>query len=302
MADATGGRGRSRAVPVAPVGLRRSRRREPGFWGRFRRHRRALVGVALLVLLLLAALLADRLAPGDPFATSRDVLLPPGGAHPFGTDDLGRDLFRGVLHGARVSLLVGFVSVALATALGVAVGGVAGYAGGLVDDVLMRLAELCQVIPRFFLVLVAVAVLGSHLGLIVLLLGLTLWPGTARLLRGQVLALRDREYVVAARAVGVRGPALLARHILPAALPPVVTQASLGVGGAILVEAGLSFLGLGDRNVVSWGALLNDAQQFVRPAPWLSLFPGLAITLTVLGMGLLADGLNEAWNPRLSRR
>jgi len=302
MTGALGGRGLPRTVPQVLAGPQRSRRRETRFWGRFWRHRPALVGVALLALLLLAALLADRLAPGDPFATSRDVLLPPSGAHPFGSDDLGRDLFRGVLHGARVSLLVGFVSVAVATALGVLVGGVAGYAGGLVDDGLMRIAELCQVIPRFFLVLVAVAVLGSRLWLIVLLLGLTLWPSTARLLRGQVLALRDREYVVAARAVGVRGPALLARHILPAALPPVVTQASLGVGGAILIEAGLSFLGLGDRSVVSWGALLNDAQQFVRPAPWLSLFPGLAITLTVLGMSLLADGLNEAWNPRLARR
>jgi len=258
--------------------------------------------VVALAVVLLAALFADRVAPGDPFATSRNVLLPPSAAHPFGTDDLGRDLFRSVLHGARASLLVGFLSVAVATTLGVAVGGIAGYVGGLLDDGLMRLAELFQVIPRFFLVLVAVALLGSRLWLIILLLGLTLWPGTARLLRGQVLALRDREYVVAARAVGVRGPAILVRHILPAALPPVVTQAALGIGGAILIEAGLSFLGLGDRNVVSWGALLNDAQQFVRPAPWLSLFPGLAITLTVLGTSLVADGLNEATNPRLARR
>ncbi len=296
------GQGLPSALPVRVAAPRPARRRALGFWARFRRHRPALVGAAILAALLLTALLADRLAPGDPFATSRDVLLPPSAAHPFGTDDLGRDLFRGVLHGARVSLLVGFVSVAVATALGVVVGGVAGYAGGLIDDALMRLAELCQVIPRFFLVLVAVALLGSRLWLIILLLGLTLWPGTARLLRGQVLALRDREYVVAARAVGVRGPAILVRHILPGALPPVVTQAALGVGGAILVEAGLSFLGLGDRNVVSWGALLNDAQQFVRPAPWLSLFPGLAITLTVLGMSLVAEGLNEAGNPRLARR
>lgn len=290
------------AVPRPAPPLGGLRRRAPGFWSRFRRHRPALAGVVALAVVLLAALFADRLAPGDPFATSRDVLLSPSTAHPLGTDDLGRDLLRGVLHGARASLLVGFLSVAVATTLGVAVGGVAGYAGGLLDDALMRLAELFQVIPRFFLVLVAVALLGSRLWLIILLLGLTLWPGTARLLRGQVLALRDREYVVAARSVGVRGPTLLLRHILPGALPPVVTQASLGVGGAILIEAGLSFLGLGDRNVVSWGALLNDAQQFVRVAPWLSLFPGLAITLTVLGTSLVADGLNEAGNPRLARR
>ena len=289
-----------RADPGRLAGTQARRRRE-GFWPRFRRPP-ALVGTALLALLVLTALGADRLAPGDPFATSRDVLLPPSAAHPFGTDDLGRDLFRKVVHGARVSLLVGLCAVGIATAIGVAVGGVAGFAGGLADDALMRVAELFQVVPRFFLVLLAVALLGSRIWLIVVLLGLTLWPGPARLLRGQVLALRDREYVVAARAVGVRGPTILVRHILPAALPPVVTQAALGVGGAILVEAGLSFLGLGDRNVVSWGALLSDAQQFVRRAPWLSVFPGLAITLTVLATSLVADGLNEAWNPRLGKR
>ncbi len=292
-------RGRS-PVALAPQSRRGGRR--AGAWGRFRRQPAALLGAAVLALLVLTALGAGRLAPGDPFATSRDVFAPPSAAHPFGTDDLGRDLFRGVVHGARVSLLVGVVATALATAIGILVGAVAGYAGGLLDDGLMRLAELFQVVPRFFLVLIAVALLGSHIGLIILLLGLTFWPSTARLLRGQVLALRDRDYVVAARAVGAREPAILIRHILPGALPPVVTQAALGVGGAILVEAGLSFLGLGDRNVVSWGALLNDAQQFVRRAWWLSAFPGLAITLTVLSLNLLADGLNEAWNPRLARR
>ena len=258
--------------------------------------------MALLLALVLTALGADRIAPGDPFALSRDVLSPPSGAHPFGTDELGRDLFRAVLHGTRASLLVGMVAIGIATTIGIIVGGIAGYAGGLVDDGLMRLTELFQVVPRFFLALITVALLGSSIWLIVLLLGLTYWPGTARLLRSQVLTLRDREHVVAARAIGVREAAILVRHVLPGALPPIITLAALQVGGAILVEAGLSFLGLGDRNVISWGGLLNDAQQFVRQAPWMSAFPGLAITLTVLALNLVADGLNEAWNPRLSRR
>jgi peptide/nickel transport system permease protein len=285
-----------------PVSLGRQGRTRDGFWVRFRRQPSALIGIAVLVMLLCMALFAGLIAPGDPFATSRQVFLPPSGAHPFGTDDLGRDLYRSVVHGTRASLLVGLVTAAIATVIGAVVGAFAGYFGGFVDDILMRLTELFQVVPRFFLVLITVALFGSGIRLIILLLGLTYWPGTARLLRGQVLSLRHREHVVAARAIGVREPVILVRHVLPLALPPIITLSALTVGGAILVEAGLSFLGLGDRNVVSWGALLNDAQQFVRRAWWLSAFPGLAITLTVLGMNLLADGLNEAWNPRLSRR
>jgi peptide/nickel transport system permease protein len=163
----------------------------------------------------------------------------------------------------------------------------------------MRLTELFQVLPRFFLALIVVALLGSNIWLIVLLLGLTMWTGTARLLRSQVLTLRTREYVLAARMIGVSEPMILLRHVLPAALPPVVTHSALQVGSAILIEASLSFLGMGDRNVVSWGALLNDAQQFVREAWWMSAFPGIAITITVLALNLLADALNEAFNPRL---
>ena len=278
------------------------RTRREGFWPRLRRQPSALAGLAVLAALVLAALLAGVLTPGDPFATSRAVFLPPSWAHPFGTDDLGREMLRRVVHGARASLLVGFVTAALATAIGVVIGGVAGYFGGYLDDALMRLTELFQVVPRFFLVLIASALFGSGIWLLILLLGLTYWPGTARLLRGQILALRGREHVVAARAVGVRAPVILVRHVLPLALPPIIIEAALLVGGAILVEAGLSFLGLGDRNVISWGALLNDAQPFVRRAWWLSAFPGLAITATVLGFNLLADGLNDALNPRLARR
>ncbi|MDQ6905899.1 MAG: ABC transporter permease, partial [Chloroflexota bacterium] len=241
---------------AARVALGAGRRSRDGFWFRFRRQPGALFGIAALLLLLCMALFAAVIAPGDPFATSRQVFLPPSASHPFGTDDLGRDLFRSVIHGARASLLVGVATTIISTAIGVLVGACAGYFGGWVDDVLMRLTELFQVVPRFFLILITVALFGSGIQLIILLLGLTYWPGAARLLRGQVLSLRTREHVVAARALGVREPVILVRHVLPMALPPIITLAALTVGGAILVEAGLSFLGLGDRNVVSWGALL----------------------------------------------
>ncbi len=265
-----------------------------GFWARLRREPPALAGLALTLLVVLVALGADLIAPGDPFAIADAVLQPPSARHPFGTDDLGRDLFSGVVHGARTSLLVGLTVSSAATLIGILVGSLAGYAGGRIDDLLMRLSEFVQIIPRFFLALVIVAMLGSSLWLIVLLLALTAWPGTARLVRAQILSLRTRDYVTAARALGVPPGQILWRHLLPAALPPVITLAALHVGGAILVEAGLSFLGLGDRSVMSWGLLLNDAQQFVRRAWWMSVFPGLALTLTVLGLNLLADGLNEA--------
>lgn len=278
---------------------RRSSLARRGFWARILRQPAAVMGLILMLVLVATALGADKIAPNDPFSNSLDAFQPPSAAHLFGTDDLGRDVFSGVVHGARVSLLVGLVAALTSTLLGVLIGGLAGYAGGLVDDVLMRLTEVFMVVPRFFLVLVVAALFGGSIWLIVLVLGLTMWPGTARLLRSQVLSLRTRDYVLAARAIGVSEAGILVRHVLPAALPPVVTQAALQVGAAILTEAGLSFLGLGDRNVMSWGIILNDAQQFVRQAWWISTFPGVAITLTVLATNLAADGLNEAWDPRL---
>lgn len=271
-------------------------------WTRFRRQPVALAAMLLLMAIIAVAIGAEQIAPYNPFATSDDVLLAPSPQHWFGTDDLGRDIYSAIIHGTRVSLLVGVGSVLIATLIGVTIGAVAGYAGGWVDDVLMRFTELFQVVPRFFLALIVVSLFGSSVWLIVLLLGLTYWTGTARLMRSQVLTLRTRDYVLAARTVGMSEARILLREILPGAMPPVITQAALHVGGAILLEAGLGFLGLGDRNVVSWGALLNDAQQFVRTAWWMSLFPGSAITLTVLALNLMADGLNEAWNPRLYGR
>jgi peptide/nickel transport system permease protein len=262
----------------------------------------ALVGLGLLLAVVLMALLAGVVMPGDPLRAAGPPLTAPSARYPLGTDDLGRDMWAMVLYGSRTSLLVGLAVALVSAVLGIAIGGGAGYYGHLVDDVLMRLTELVQVVPRFFLVLVAAALFGPSLWLTIGLLGLTFWPAVARLLRAQVLSVREREFVLAARALGAPTRQILWRHVLPNALPVVVAAAALQVGTAILVEAALSFLGLGDRTLLSWGYLLNGAQPFLRVAWWMSVFPGAAIALTVLAVNLVADGLNDALDPRLRQR
>ena len=202
-----------------------------------------------------------------------------------------------MVHGSRVSLLVGLLAAFTSGLLGTLVGGPAGYFGGALDDLLMRLTELFQVVPRFFLALIVTALFGPNVVVVTLLLGLTFWPITARLLRAQILSIRARDYVLAARAVGAADDRILLRHVLPNAISVVVVATTLQVGTAILVEAGLSFLGLGDRSVVSWGNILNGAQPLIRIAWWTAVFPGLAITLTVVAANLLGDGLTAALGP-----
>lgn len=282
----------------APEAIQVARRGSGGAWARYRRQRPALIGLALLLGMALVAALAGVVAPGDPFRRAGAPLQPPSPAYWCGTDDLGRDVFAGVVHGSRPSLLVGFAAAATSAIVGTLVGGVAGYFGRLADDVLMRLTELVQVVPRFFLALIVAALFGPSIAVIALLLGLTFWPGTARLLRAQILSIRGRDFVLAARALGVPNRRILARHVLPNAIAVVVVSTSLQVGAAILVEAGLSFLGLGDRSVVSWGNMLNAAQPLIRIAWWTAVFPGLAITLTVMAANLVGDGLNAALDPR----
>ncbi len=250
-----------------------------------------LVGGTLTFAFVLVALLGGSLAPGDPFAAAGTPFAPPSAAHPFGTDDLGRDLLRAVLQGARVSLIVGLAVAATSLSLGLLVGGVAGYLGGVADDLLMRFTELVLVLPRFFLALVVVALFGANLANLIAVLALTSWGVIARVARAGVLAAKEQEYVLAARALGGAGTRVLWRHVLPNVLAPVAAYAALQVGNAILVEASLSFLGFGDPNLVSWGYLLNNAQAFVRRAWWLSVFPGVAIVLAVVAINLLADGL-----------
>jgi peptide/nickel transport system permease protein len=247
---------------------------------------------------VLIALFAHAIAPSDPFSFVATPFEPPSGAHWFGTDDLGRDVFSGVVHGARTSLIVGF-TVALASLLiGALVGGAAGLLGGWKDDILMRFTELVQVMPRFFLALMVVALFGASLTNLIVILALTSWEFTARVARSDVLAIRESDYVMAATSMGASSRFNLFVHVLPNALAPAIVIASLQVGGAILIEASLGFLGLGDPNVISWGFMLNNALEFMRRAWWLAVFPGLAIALAVLGVNLLGDALNDFLNPK----
>lgn len=258
----------------------------------------AAVGLILTLALIALALLADLLASPDPFASVAPPLLAPSRAHAFGTDDLGRDVLAGVIHGARTSLLVVASVTALAAVIGVAAGAVAAYQAGFVDDILMRVTDFVLIVPRFFLAVVVIALFGAGVDRLILVLGLTSWPAIARVVRAQTLSLVRREFVDAARALGATDTRVLLRHVLPAALPAALVVISTNAAGVILLEAGLSFIGLGDPHRMSWGYLANNAQRFLRVAWWVALFPGVAIALAVLGLNLLGDALNDLLDPR----
>lgn len=251
------------------------------------------VGSAMTAMFVLVGIGADLLAPFSPFSLAGPPLQPPGLAHPLGTDGLGRDLLSGVIHGTRTSLQVAAGAAVLVLVLGLLVGAVSGYVGGRGDDLLMRGTEFVQVLPRFFLALVVIALFGAGLDRLILVLGLTSWPLLARVVRAEVLALKEREFVAAARADGATGPQIVVRELLPSVLPVSVVYVGLVVAQVLLVEASLGFLGLGDPNRISLGFLASQAQQYLRVAWWLSVFPGSAIVLIVLGLNLLADGVRE---------
>lgn len=259
------------------------------------------VGVGLTLALVIVAAFAGAIAPVDPFASVAPPLSPPSRAHALGTDDLGRDLLAGIVHGARTSLLVVLSVTLLASVIGVTIGAVAGYRGGSTDDVLMRLTEFVQVVPRFFLAVLIIALFGPGLDRLVLVLGLTSWPAIARVVRAETLSLARREFVEAAHALGAPAARVLTRHVLPNALPAAVVVVSVNAGTVILMEAGLGFIGLGDPHSISWGYLANNAQRFLRLAWWMALFPGAAIALAVLGLNLFGDGLNDLLDPRARR-
>ncbi|HZP97427.1 MAG TPA: ABC transporter permease [Candidatus Limnocylindria bacterium] len=261
----------------------------------------AIVGLSLLVTLVLAAVFAPLLTPYDPLRGTGLPLRPPGPVHPMGTDDLGRDVLAQVLYGARVSLLIGVTASAIALAIGLVAGSLSGYFGGLVDDVTMRVTELFQVIPRVFLAILLVALFGQHVTVAAVAIGVLSWPPSARVLRAEFLARREAEYVLAARVVGASALHQIVREILPNAVSPMIVIASLNVGSAILLEAGLAFLGLSDPNVPSLGRILQESVQFLYAGWWMSLFPGLVVALLVVAMNLVGDGLNDVLNPRLRR-
>ena len=253
-------------------------------------------GAMLLGLLGLAALLAPVLFPRDPLSIAGPAMLPPfrNWSLPLGTDRLGRDVLAGIVHGARTSLAVGLTAATAALTVGAIIGTAAGFAGGLIDELLMRITDAFQTVPGFLLALALVSVVGPSLTVVVLAIAMGAWPGPARVARAEVLSLRERDFVAAARTIGMRPLEIAYREILPNALPPVLALSSVIVAAAILIEAALSFLGLGDPNRVTWGGMLAEGRTVLRAAPSLSIFPGIALVLAVLGVYLVGEGTVEA--------
>ena len=274
------------------------------FWRYFKRNRLAVGGSIIILITFLIAGSASLIAPRDPGKTDVSLKLqPPSLDHYLGTDQLGRDVFSRMLHGAKVSLSVGFVAVAISILIGILVGAVAGYYGGWVDSLLMRFVDIMLCFPSFFLILTVVALLGPSLFKVMVVIGITSWMGTSRFVRAEFLSLRERDFVQAAKALGVRDPRIIFRHILPNALAPVFVTATLDVASAILVEAGLSFLGFGVQPPApSWGNILTEGRTYIFDAWWLTVFPGLAILITVLSFNLAGEGLRDALDPRLRGR
>jgi peptide/nickel transport system permease protein len=269
-------------------------------WRRLKQRKGAMAGLAVIVIVVLAALLAPWIAPYDPIQQSWSaVRKAPSAAHWFGTDEVGRDVLARILYGARASLLAGVMSVGIAIGIGVPVGLAAGYMGGVVDAVISRLTDAMLACPFLILAIALAAFLGPSLSNAMIAIGVTATPIFVRLTRGQVLATKSEDYVEAARAVGNPHWRIAVRHILPNVMPQLLVQATLTVATAIIAEASLSFLGLGQQPPApSWGSMLNTAQRFLANAPWMAIFPGLAIFVTVLSFNLLGDGFRDALDPR----
>jgi peptide/nickel transport system permease protein len=272
------------------------------FWRLFRRNRSAVAGLAILGLVILMAAVAGLLFPDSPFKLAGRPMSPPSGDFLFGTDSLGRDVAAGIAYGARTSLLIGLVATAVALVFGTLMGGLAGYYGGWIDDALMRVTELFQTVPSFVFAILLVAIMTPSIESIVLAIAVVSWPAVARLVRGEFLGLRNREFVQACVTMGMPDRRIIFLQILPNCLSPIIVTGSLMVATAILIESGLSFLGLGDPNVMSWGFLIGAGRSVLRSAWWICTFPGIAILLTVLAINLVGEGLNDALNPRLRER
>lgn len=274
------------------------------FTDRFATNRGALAGLVLLAVVVLAAIAAPLLFPGDPLDIVGRPLLEPfdDARFPLGTDRLGRDMLAGLAHGARASLLVGLVAALGAIMLGILVGSVAGYFGGWTDEALMRLTETFQTVPAFILALALIAVMGPGIVSVAVAIALVSWTGPARITRAEFLTLRQREFVAAARVLGLGHGHIIFREILPNALPPIIVLGSVIVAAAILIESALSYLGLGDPNRVTWGQMIAGGRAVFRSAWFVSAIPGLAILLTVLAVSLVGEGLTDAANPRTGRK
>jgi len=271
------------------------------FWNRFMRNRMAVAGSVVVLLLFVVSLLAPWISPYDPSAIDlRDVLAGPSGAHFFGTDQLGRDVFSRMVWGSRISLKVGFVATGIAIVIGAILGALAGYYGRWVDAVIMRFVDIMLCFPSFFLILAVIAILEPSIWNIMIVIGLTSWMGITRLVRADFISLKERDFVQAAKVIGVSDLRIIFSHILPNAMASVLVAATLGVAGAILTESALSFLGIGVQPPTpSWGNILTAGKDNIDIAWWLSLYPGLAILITVLGYNLLGEGIRDSLDPRL---
>jgi peptide/nickel transport system permease protein len=274
------------------------------FWRHFKKNRLGVGGLVIIVIVFFIAIFAPFLSLHDSGKTDVSLKLnPPSFQHYLGTDQLGRDIYSRMLYGSRISLSVGFVAVGISILIGILVGAMAGYKGGWVDSLLMRFVDIMLSFPSFFLILTVVAILRPNIYNVMIVIGITSWEGTARFVRAEFLSLRERDYVQAARALGVKDRRIIFRHILPNALAPVFVTASLGVASAILIEAGLSFLGFGVQPPApSWGNILTEGRTYIFDAWWLTVFPGLAILITVLSFNLFGEGLRDALDPRLRGR
>jgi peptide/nickel transport system permease protein len=259
-------------------------------------------GWVVFFLIFLTTFFGPLFYPVNPFEIAGKRLLPPGGSFPLGTDYLGRDIMAGIVYGAKTSFFVGIMAAALMMTLGILLGALSGYYGGFIDGVLMRITEFFQVLPSLILAMVLVALFKPSLGCIILAISVSSWPFIARILRAEFMSLRERDFITASKALGATNTRIIWRVILPNALPPMIVNASLAVGIAILFEAGLSFLGLGDPNVMSWGYMIGSSRIYIRQAWWTVTFPGLAIFLTVLSLSLIGDWVNDFLNPKTKGR
>src|SRR3989441_1838112 len=290
-----------RAAPGAHVRSDAAISQKQLFWRQFRRHKLALASAAVLLVLAAVVLLAPWIAP-YPFDAidTTQFRKPPSLAHIMGTDDIGRDLFTRLLYGGQISLAIGIFSALVGTGVGTLMGSVAGYYGKALDNLIMRVTDVAFSIPSLPLLIILSAYAKSAIPVMILVIGLLSWMSTARIVRATVLSIRERDFTLAARAVGAPDVRIIARHILPNALAPIIVGATLGVGGAIIAESSLSFLGLGVQvPTPSWGNMLQDSQSTMASRPWLTIFPGMAILITVLGINFLGDGLRDALDPTI---
>ena len=273
------------------------------FWTLFSRNRGAVIGLIILGVITVVAATASLIYPEDPFSLVGKPMSPPGeNGFMLGSDSLGRDVAAGIAHGAKTSLLIGLLATLVAVVVGIVMGALAGYYGGWIDNLLMRLTEMFQTIPSFVFAILLVAIMKPSIESIVIAIAIVSWPAVARLVRGEFLSLRNREFVQACHTLGMSDTRIMLAEILPNCLSPVIVIGSLMVATAILIESGLAFLGLGDPNIMSWGFQVGAGRTLLRSAWWVCTFPGIAILLTVLAINLVGEGINDALNPRLRER